>query len=108
MPGCILTCLRIEQKKLENLQKHLSEFGLVPRTHGNKGKKPKRALTFPVVKNVVKFIQQHAEVFGLSNSAPLRGRDCMPPVFLPASQTYKEMHRLHLQACEEMPIRAVC
>ena len=77
-------------------------------SHGNKGRKPKHALTFPVVKNVVKFIQRYAEVFGLPHPAPLRGCDVMPPVFLPASQTNKEVHRLYLQACEEMAIRAVC
>ena len=78
---------------------HLLENGVVPRVHGNKGGKPKHALTFPEVDNCAKFMKRHADIYGLPQPAPLRGRDDQPPVYLPASSNYKSVHIEYVTAC---------
>lgn len=97
----------IGQKQMKNLLKHSEENGPVPRVHGNKGRKPKHALDFATVENVVKFIKSHATVFGIPHPAPLRGRDDTPPIFLPASQHYKSVHKIYVESCEAAQKRAV-
>lgn len=105
--GAFRHVYELGKRKFENLQKHLAQHGLVPRVHGNKGRKPKHAFTFPIVENVVKFVKHHAEVFGLPHPAPLHGRDGMPPVFLPASQNFKSVHRMYVAACQPLEMKAV-
>eukprot|EP00117_Sycon_ciliatum_P049536 scpid43066/ scgid1282/ len=73
--------------------------GLVPRDHGNTGRRPHNALLYANVKRCVQFINNHAEVNGIPHPAPLRGRDDAPPVFLPATQTYKSVHALYKESC---------
>ena len=89
------------------LQKHLEENGLVPRQHGNTGRRPHNSLIFNDVKQVVHFLTRHAEIYGIPHPAPLRGRDEMPPVFLPASLTYKILHQKYKASCDNSGARCV-
>ena len=93
--------------KFEHLQRHLSQNGVVPRVHGNKRRKPKHALSFPVVENMVKFIKTHAEVFGIPHPAPLHGRASIHPIYLPAFQNYKTVHKTYVESCRPDNKRAV-
>eukprot|EP00117_Sycon_ciliatum_P016477 scpid44506/ scgid15886/ len=97
----------IGSKQLKNLKKHLEENGLVPRTHGNVGRKPKHALSYDTVSAVVQFLKTYTERFGIPQPAPTRGRAGAPPTYLPASSTVKSIHKCYVTSLEESGIRAV-
>ena len=73
--GAFLYAFDMGIKQFKNLVAHLWENinGPVPRDHGNRGKRPHNALSFPVVKACVQFIPNHADEFGLPHPAPLHG-----------------------------------
>ena len=71
---------RISRTRLYNLVKHLCASGVVPRTHGNKGKLPKHAMKFDEITRVVDFIKYYADIHAI----PLPGR-------LPKHQDYRVM-----------------
>ena len=75
----------IGEKHLRNILKHMKTNGTVPRTHGNKGKKPHNALTFQDIKKVVQFIINFSEENGIPLPAAPHGRDDIPPVFIHSS-----------------------
>ena len=91
----------LSSKRLKRYRSHLEKNGLVPLVHGNTGKRPHNVLEFVVVKYCVEYITRHAEVFGIPHPAPLRGRDDTPPIFLPASQTYKSVHADFCDCCHK-------
>eukprot|EP00117_Sycon_ciliatum_P024476 scpid33038/ scgid20531/ len=91
----------LSSKRLKRYRSHLEKNGLVPLVHGNTGKRPHNVLEFAVVKYCVEYITRHAEVFGIPHPAPLRGRDDTPPIFLPASQTYKSVHADFCDCCHK-------
>lgn len=71
---------RISRTRLYNLVKHLSTNGVTPRTHGNKGKRPKHAMKYDEITRVVDFIKCYAD----THAVPLPGR-------LPKHQDYRVM-----------------
>lgn len=97
----------IGKRALENLLKHFSECGAVPRTHGNTGKKPSKSLQFEEIKFAVQYVVNHAEEFGLPQPAAPRGRDDTPPIYLPSDTTKKAVHQMYVRSCEEACVRAV-
>ena len=96
----------IGKKAMRSLKRHLAENGAVPRVHGNRGRRPHNALLFPDVEHCAAFIKRYSEDFGLPHPAPLHGRAEMPPVYLPASKTYKSVHAEYVAACQNMHRRA--
>ena len=64
-----LYAMALGEEQYKNLMKHFS----FPRDHGNRGGKPQNALSYPVVKACVRFIQNNADEFGIPRPAPLRG-----------------------------------
>lgn len=61
---------KISRTRLYNLTRHLCENGVVPRIHGNKGRKPKHACTYTDITRVVHFIKSYAD----AHAVPLPGR----------------------------------
>ena len=51
-------------------------------------------------------LKRFAEIHGLPQPSPLRGRDGQPPIYLPASFTYKHVHELYTESCGQF-VRAV-
>jgi hypothetical protein len=90
------------EKQLKNIAKHLKSNGIVPPVHGNTGKVPSTTYPFEVVRDVVQFISNHAEVHGLPQPAARRGRADTPPIYLtkylPASQNFKIVHQCYVKA----------
>ena len=83
MPICremLLFLHRISRTRLYNLVEYLSTNGVIPRTHGNTGKKPKHACSFQEIQRVADFIKCYADV----HAVPLPGR-------LPKHQDYRVM-----------------
>lgn len=90
------------EKQLNNLLKHLKMNGPVPRNHGNKGRKPKHALSFLDIKRVVSFIIRYSEEYGLPLPAVPHGNASVEtPVLLPASSTKIDIHTRYQSVCEE-------
>ena len=86
-------------KQLKNLQKHLRECGPVPREHGLTGRAPATKYPYETVMDAVSFIRHHAIVFGIPQPAARSGRANSPPIYLPASQSYKIVHSKYVDAC---------
>lgn len=97
----------IGDRVLKNIKKHVKENGNIPRTHGNKGRRPKHALDFADVEKVVKFIITYGNDHGLPQPAAPRGRDDTAPIFLPACTTKKGVHKLYAEGCVATGSRVV-
>ena len=104
--GAFRFIYHLGSREFRNLQLHLRKHGVTPRVHGNTGRKPHNALTFAEVENCASFIKRFAEIHGLPQPSPLRGRDDQPPIYLPASFTYKRVHELYTESCGQF-VRAV-
>ena len=97
----------IGKKSLNNLLKHFSANGAVPRQHGNTGRKPKHALNFEDVERVVNFILGFADDQGIPLAAAPRGRDDEPPIYLPCDSTKSHIHSLYKAACDAQGARKI-
>ncbi|XP_062621644.1 uncharacterized protein LOC134283212 [Saccostrea cucullata] len=95
------------RKVLRNIAKHLSEHGAIPREHGNTGKKPSHSLKFEEIRNAVTFILNYAGEVGMPQPEAPRGIDGIPPVYLPSSDTKKDIHKRYVASCEESEFRAL-
>ncbi|KAJ8302402.1 hypothetical protein KUTeg_021389 [Tegillarca granosa] len=73
-----------------------------PRFHRNTGKKPSKSSTFEDIQKVSQFIANYAEEFGIPQSAAPRGRDNVPPIYLPCDTTKIFVHSKYLSSCEEL------
>ena len=85
-------------KKYRNLLVHYSNFGLVPREHGNRHCTPHNRVPFGDVQAIVTFITRFAEVHAL----PLPGR--LPnhrtkALLLPSDVSKSEVYRQYKEAC---------
>jgi hypothetical protein len=98
----------IGEKHLKNLVNHIKLNGPFPRHHGNKGRKPKHALSFQDIKRVVNFIVRFSEEYGLPLPAVPHANDSpQAPVLLPASSTKVDIHMKYKSVCEESNERCV-
>ena len=99
---CIDTFLFIHAitlKYLKAIRSWYLQNGLVPRVHGNTGRRPPHAFDHSVIKAIVQFIKIHTEVHGIPQPAAPRGRADIPPTYLPASQNFKTVHSQYVAAC---------
>ena len=98
----------VSRKTIDSIAQSLDKDGLVARTHGNKGKSPKHALTVQDVQNVKQFLVNYANKYGL----PLPGR--LPnfrnekALLLPSDKTKAEIHQDYVQAAEQLQYRKIC
>lgn len=98
----------IGEKRLKNIAHHLKQNGPIPRSHGNKGRKPNHALKFDDIKKVVNFVLRYGEENGLPLPAVPHANDFPEtPILLPASTTKTDIHSIYKTACEESHGRAV-
>ena len=91
----------VEIKYLKTIRAWYLANGLVPRIHGNAGRRPHHAFNNTVISAVVHFIQMHTEIHGLPQPATPRARAEIPPTYLPASQNFKTVHLQYVKACCE-------
>lgn len=92
----------ITDRVLSSLASHMNTNGLTPRVHGNKGKLPHHALKYDDVKRCVDFIRNYSEEYGIPQPEAPRGSDGIPPVFLPASDTKKQIHTKYEKCLSEI------
>jgi hypothetical protein len=101
----LLYCLSVD--KLKALQKHVREKGVVPRVHGNTGRKPAHAISYDDVLRVVRFIQNTSNERGIPQPAAPRGIDNFPLVYLSAETTKLALHEEYSTTCTNQQVRAL-
>lgn len=84
----------------------MNDIGDVPRENRNTGYKPQHALKYEDIHDAITFIVNYAAAVGMPQSEATRGRDGVPSIFLPSSDTKKGIHELYLASCDETNIRA--
>ena len=89
----------VGNKAFKNLKRHYKENGVEPRVHGHKGRRAPNAVNFNDIENTVKFIKKYGEDNGLPMPAAPRGRNDVPPVFLPAYETKVHIHSVYKDSC---------
>ena len=97
----------IGNKAFKNLKQHYKIKGIEPRSHGLKRRRPPNATSFNDIENVVKFIKKFGEDNGLPMPAAPRGRNDIPPIFLPAYETKVHIHSVYKESCiasEKRPV----
>ena len=92
-------CNDIGTSALKGIMLHMLEHGVMPRNHGNMGRRPKHALCFDDAQRVVAYILNCAEREGIPLPAAPRGRDNIPPTYLPASTTKLDLFQDYQQNC---------
>ncbi|KAH3858424.1 hypothetical protein DPMN_101048 [Dreissena polymorpha] len=92
-------CYDIGRSALKGIMSHMLEHGVVPKNHGNKGRRPKHALCFDDVQRVVAYLLNCAEREGIPLPAAPRGRDNIPQIYLPASTTKLDLFKDYQQNC---------
>jgi hypothetical protein len=102
-----LVCYGISKNYLYAVANHVKTRGVVSRCHGNTGKRPHNAFSFSEIKEVVEFIKNYADETGLPQPAAPRGRDNIPPIFLPCDATKKGIHAEYVEICTETGTKAV-
>ncbi|XP_077999585.1 uncharacterized protein LOC144452366 [Glandiceps talaboti] len=58
----------IGEKRFKNIKSHYKMYGVVPRNHGLKGKRPANAYSFEVIQDVVQFLIRYGEENGFPNA----------------------------------------
>ena len=89
----------IGKHALQNIISHMNTHGITPRKHGNSGKKPSHSLKYDDIKSAVRFISNFADEFGLPQPAAPRGRDDIPPIYIPSDMTKKSVHEKYVANC---------
>ncbi|KAK3106530.1 hypothetical protein FSP39_022025 [Pinctada imbricata] len=91
----------IGNKAFKNLKKHYKENGIETRVHGHKGRRAPNSFPFEVIENVVLYIKNHADENGLSMPTAPRGRNEIPPIYLPSYETKTSVHKQYVTSCCE-------
>ena len=82
--------------------KHLCTNGVVPRTHGNKGKLPKHAMKFDEITQVVDFIKRHADIHAVPSPGQLPKLHDYPVMKLPSDVSKATVYRDYVTASKAL------
>jgi len=94
---------------LQNITKHVQEYGVIARNHQNSGRWPSKSLNYEDVCAVLHFISNYSQEVGILQPAAPRGRDGEAPVYLPIDTIKIAVHKAYQDSCVEMtpPARVV-
>ncbi len=94
--------VRVGHTYLDNIIKHLKEYGLEERIHGNTGKVPKNMkrveINYDLACEIYNFLKNYADIHGLPLPDWNFNKIFMPIVFLPTSYSYLSVYRDYVQA----------
>ena len=110
VPVCkdfFLVLYGIGKRRLQNLQKHYKEHGILPRTHGNKGRMPIGVCSINTIQNVVSFLDNYGEEHAVALPGRVPGFKRTDIRLLPSSNTKASVHRLYEQSAESAGIPVV-
>ena len=80
---------------LRSLQEHVEAGLIVPPPHKLTGRPAKHAVSESVKHDITMFIRNYASSFGMPQPAAPRGTSGVAPIYLPASLSILELHRLY-------------
>jgi len=87
---------------LDNIIKHLKEYGLEERIHGNTGKVPKNMkrveINYDLACEIYNFLKNYADIYGLPSPGQNFNKISMPIIFLLTSYSYLSVYRDYVQA----------
>uniref|UniRef100_U9UWU0 Uncharacterized protein n=1 Tax=Rhizophagus irregularis (strain DAOM 181602 / DAOM 197198 / MUCL 43194) TaxID=747089 RepID=U9UWU0_RHIID len=90
---------------LDNVIKHLREFGFEERIHGNTGNVPKNMIhvevNYDMVCEIYNFLKNYSDIHGLPSPGRKLNKITMPVVFLPTNFSYASVYRDYTQAYKE-------
>ncbi|XP_062610703.1 uncharacterized protein LOC134272496, partial [Saccostrea cucullata] len=89
----------IGKRFLRYVLTHMNTHGVTPRKHGKTGKKPSHSPKYCDIRSVVQFVSNFADDFGLRQPAAPRGRDDVPPIYIPSDMTKKAIHDNYVETC---------
>ncbi|PKK56012.1 hypothetical protein RhiirC2_800946 [Rhizophagus irregularis] len=91
----------IGEKYWRNIRNHFMQHGISPRIHKAIGKVSNFALSFEKVLEVISFITNYGNIYGLPSPGRHFREDTLPITFLPASESYSSLYRLYKSAIED-------
>lgn len=97
----------IGKRRFDNLKEHFRVNGLLPRTHGNKGRLPKHTCSLDLVTGVVTFIENFAQEHAIALPGRIPGFKRTDIKVLPSSETKASVFRLYEQSAQLAGIHAV-
>lgn len=90
---------------LDNIIKHLREYGLEERIHGNTGKIPNNKnrveVNYDIACEIHNFLKNYSDIHGLPSPGRSLNKITMPVVFLPTNCSYVSVYRDYIQAYKE-------
>ena len=93
----------IGTKRLKNIVHSVKVHGITPRTHGNKKRLPKNALSMKSMENVVRFLLNYVEQHGLLLPGRIPGYSRDDIKLLPSSVSKKGIWSTYFQAAQQDP-----
>ena len=80
---------------LQNVMKHMQEYGVVASNHQNAGRRPSKSLNYKDVYAVLHFISNFSQEVGIPQPTAPRGRDREAPVNLLSHTTKIVVHKAY-------------
>ncbi|KAJ8297608.1 LOW QUALITY PROTEIN: hypothetical protein KUTeg_024139 [Tegillarca granosa] len=91
----------IRKSQLESIAKSLDTEGLTSRTHGNKGKSPKHAMSVADLQHFKHFMTQYAVTYGMPLPGRLANHRDTKVALLPSDKTKADIHQDYLKAATD-------
>lgn len=90
---------------LDNIIKHLREYGLEERIHGNTGNVPKNMkrieVNYDIACEIYNFLKNYSDIHGLPSPGRKFNKTTMPVIFLPTNCSYASVYRDYVRAYKE-------
>ena len=93
--------------RYESLKKSLKKFGMAPRVHGNKRRKPKHALSLCDVEYIVRFLLNYTVEHGLLLPGRVPGYSRTDLKLLPSSTSKRKIWDMYVAAAQNSDVRSV-
>ncbi|GES84677.1 hypothetical protein GLOIN_2v1777628 [Rhizophagus clarus] len=97
-----LTIYGIGEKYWRNIRNHYSQQGISPRVHKLTGRLSNFSLSFEKILEILTFIVNYANIYGLPSPGRHFQRDTLLVTFLPASESYFSLYRLYTSTIEDL------
>ncbi|XP_063230153.1 uncharacterized protein LOC134535135 [Bacillus rossius redtenbacheri] len=93
---------------LKRIRKHVMTRGVVPRVHGNHGKKPHNTFSLDIYRHATMFLKHFVKTHTSASALPAADQPAdkqktvskTPPLYLPPEVTRKTIHNAYREYCE--------
>ncbi|CAB3360365.1 Hypothetical predicted protein [Cloeon dipterum] len=90
--------------QLKRIRKHVMTHGVVPRTHGNLGKKPHNTFSLEIYRHANDFIESYIEPYSIQTNTQSKSKNAKKKITitLPQRITRKTLHNEYKEYCEKL------